>query len=913
MSSIFVSAAGTSNSIRPSQWKAHDDCYYQEWINEANIRPTCCDVFWHPDAGEVLLVADEEGHISLWRIAGHKLLWTSRCLSTEQRSTSPTTACKAISGGRAFVTGHRDGSIKKWDIKQSAQQSAQHSAPSPPSPQLRQSALPPLSAESTQSAQSPPASRAGPPFITNPVSHPISTAATTFSSTSTSCAPASLPGITEAAVHEEQQPSSISNGDDRRLCSLCTLEVTCNLTVRQPSGDPRKFCDIRIAVSRYGERILTHAYEVNTVVCWNTSDMEAVKLRSCDKVICSALSEDGKEAILVSHRYQNSTIYLWDITNDRFEEQLLEGPDTGRLDIWDISWPAKLVAAANEDGSLCVWDVEKGRYRTKLRYKTEFNHGARSCCRFSPCGQFILVGGRNVGEIVLLESKYGQELLRAYPPAQGNFTTMTATGCFFRMPSSSSSSSSGDQVVVTVTADGGRREDDYSGFHQRYIQFTREGLVKEPPKPSPEASLGRLLPITFPTRFGAVYSDGSIRIFDIEGVSYTESRQLVLEDQQDRISHIIDIDVSGDGKLLFVILACVGGDRAELRVYDIDSSKPIWQFTMETLKQPDNTHHVISSGDSGLVSYETLSSGRVQQCKMQGKVVWSDGNDQVHLYDLSKLEQVMVIDTQQHHSSIWGVYPQVNRNFDHMVTTTTCGSDAWVCCWDLSTGELIRKYHNIHRDGILGAWFIADGSRCVSVSTDRTAALFKLDETGEVIMRFVGHEDSVTFAALSPNEAILATASRDQTVRIWDVDTGGQLHAIRYGKQISRIHFLQSSRWIITTDKDGDVIGFDTTGRSVSPLIFQGYAVVDCKIMKLHPMPSSETGQPPLVFTVNRSSIINVLHLHTLSIRQPLRQRDVWLTGNILTLAKAFPGLAVAPAQPDYWDVGNTYLHDPAW
>ncbi|GIM15341.1 hypothetical protein Vretimale_18025, partial [Volvox reticuliferus] len=164
ISSNPVPAAGTSSSIRPSQRKAHDDCCCQEWINEANIRPTCCDVFWYPQAGEVLLVADEEGHISLRRIASRKLLWTSRCRCCKS------TAGRSTGGGAAGHGGSEPTDERRSPVTtckaQPAQQSAQQSAPSPPSPQLRQSALSPLSAEAPPAAQLPPAAQA--PFV-NPV------------------------------------------------------------------------------------------------------------------------------------------------------------------------------------------------------------------------------------------------------------------------------------------------------------------------------------------------------------------------------------------------------------------------------------------------------------------------------------------------------------------------------------------------------------------------------------------------------------------------------------------------------------------------------------------------------------------------------------------------------------------------
>ncbi|GIL91898.1 hypothetical protein Vretifemale_19493 [Volvox reticuliferus] len=440
-SSNPVPAAGTSSSIGPSQWKAHDDCYYQEW---ANICPTCCDVFWHPDAGEVLLIADEEGHISLWRIASRELLWTSRyrqCNNTaaaagspnaghgnSERTSgsteptdewSPVATCKAISGGRAIVTGHRDGSIKKWDIR-SAQPAPSSPQPAPSSPQPAPS--------SPQPAQLQPSAPSSPqPAPSSPQPAPSSPQPALSSPPS---AQAADPSITANSANPDSSSTSLT------FVTVPTSFSTTFYTVPTPSISRvrTKYGINRIAVSGDGERILTHAHEGDKVICWSANNMETVEERFWidAQVICSALSKDGKKAIAVSRPRQSSNncalVFLWDIENEEEEEQLLQGSNntTGQLDVWDISWPAKLVAAANEDGSLCVWDVAAaGHLRDKtmqerrhMRYKTKFNDGARSCCRFSPCGQFILVGGRNVGELVLLESKYGQELLRAYAPAQ---------------------------------------------------------------------------------------------------------------------------------------------------------------------------------------------------------------------------------------------------------------------------------------------------------------------------------------------------------------------------------------------------------------------------------------------------------------------------------------------------------------
>ncbi len=71
------------------------------------------------------------------------------------------------------------------------------------------------------------------------------------------------------------------------------------------------------------------------------------------------------------------------------------------------------------------------------------------------------------------------------------------------------------------------------------------------------------------------------------------------------------------------------------------------------------------------------------------------------------------------------VSPQINEAFDQMLTTAD-GWDAYTCLWDLHTGMMLRKYDEVHNEGIYDAWFTRDGMRCVSVSCDKTAAIFDL-------------------------------------------------------------------------------------------------------------------------------------------------------------------------------------------
>src|SRR5438876_447063 len=67
--------------------------------------------------------------------------------------------------------------------------------------------------------------------------------------------------------------------------------------------------------------------------------------------------------------------------------------------------------------------------------------------------------------------------------------------------------------------------------------------------------------------------------------------------------------------------------------------------------------------------------------------------------------------------------------------------------------------------------FTPDNQMLASASADRTVKLWQVS-SGQIKARFRGHTDYVSALAIAPNGKILATGSYDQTARLWDVATG---------------------------------------------------------------------------------------------------------------------------------------------
>ena len=73
--------------------------------------------------------------------------------------------------------------------------------------------------------------------------------------------------------------------------------------------------------------------------------------------------------------------------------------------------------------------------------------------------------------------------------------------------------------------------------------------------------------------------------------------------------------------------------------------------------------------------------------------------------------------------------------------------------------------------------FSPDGHRLASTSEDQTVRLWDADTGQPIGAPLTGHTDAVSGVAFSPDGHRLASASADGTVRLWNADTGQPLGA----------------------------------------------------------------------------------------------------------------------------------------
>lgn len=100
-------------------------------------------------------------------------------------------------------------------------------------------------------------------------------------------------------------------------------------------------------------------------------------------------------------------------------------------------------------------------------------------------------------------------------------------------------------------------------------------------------------------------------------------------------------------------------------------------------------------------------------------------------------------------------------------------TDPTVLRWKTTNGTLIDKFHlSLPGEPNLKPLALSSGGHTLATSTDdNTTVLWNVDRRGEVIATLDGHTSQVNAAAFSQDDR-LATASKDGTVRLWDLNAG---------------------------------------------------------------------------------------------------------------------------------------------
>ncbi|MDZ7994244.1 MAG: hypothetical protein RMX69_18720, partial [Nostoc sp. EspVER01] len=140
---------------------------------------------------------------------------------------------------------------------------------------------------------------------------------------------------------------------------------------------------------------------------------------------------------------------------------------------------------------------------------------------------------------------------------------------------------------------------------------------------------------------------------------------------------------------------------------------------------------------------------------------------------------------------------------------------------------LLNTIHNVvapntlggHANSVNGVSFSPDGKVLASASSDNTVKLWDTS-TWKEIQTLTGHTNSVNGVSFSPDGKVLASASSDKTVKLWDISTGKEIQTLSgHINSVSGVNFSPDGKLLASASSDTTVKLWDiSTGKEIQTL-----------------------------------------------------------------------------------------------
>lgn len=214
-----------------------------------------------------------------------------------------------------------------------------------------------------------------------------------------------------------------------------------------------------------------------------------------------------------------------------------------------------------------------------------------------------------------------------------------------------------------------------------------------------------------------------------------------------------------DGKL--AVAGGRPGQEGDVRVYALDAEGKT-EDGVVILDGVNDKHVVVKQ------LFDAEDSVLCLAVSPDGNTLVAGGCDRaVRVFDLSDgLEQARLTQTVENHAD-WVLGCALSADGKYLVTA---GRDKTAKVWDLKEKQSVVTFPE-HQNIVYAVAVKADGSAGFSVGADKQLRTWKPGGEGKQVKAVGGHGDDIFKIVASPIGPMLATASADKTVRLWNLDT----------------------------------------------------------------------------------------------------------------------------------------------
>ncbi|BDM83852.1 hypothetical protein AM10699_67130 (plasmid) [Acaryochloris marina MBIC10699] len=468
-----------------------------------------------------------------------------------------------------------------------------------------------------------------------------------------------------------------------------------------------------------------------------------------------AISRDGKRIITGSG---DGTVRIWDAKTGKLIGQLLQKSELGIFSV-AISHDGQRIISGSWDGTVRIWDAKTGKPIGQLLQKSEL--GIFSVV-ISHDGRRIISGGMD-NTVRIWDANTGKPIGQ---PLKGHEGTVSA---------------------VVISHDG-KRIISSSGDETVRIWSTETGKSIGQPLKGHKGVVTSVVISHDGRRIISGSEDGTVRIWSADtGKPIGQP----LKSHEGRVTSVV---ISHDGRRIIS-----GSEDGTVRIWSAETEKPIGQPLMG---YKGGIPRAISHNGQYLIS--DSKDGTVQ--------IWDTESDKPIGQPLKDHEREFL---------------SVAISYDGQRIITGSG-DGTVRIWDTNTGKLIGQPLKGHEGTVSAVAISHDGQRIISGGMDKTVRIWDTN-TGKLIGQpLKGHEEVVTSVALSPhiisrdhakdNDQYIVSGSADNTVWIWDANTGKPIGQPLKGHRevVTSVAISHDKQRIISSSGDGTVRIWSTeTGKLI--------------------------------------------------------------------------------------------------